>query len=188
MKHNLADMMCLDLYLSSLSEEQKKDIDLNIPESNAKIMPLLSWDIYSQNFYNEAERLKKENDIEEFTALAKKLNWQNDIESIFKDQAFDALVITNLEKQIVWVNNGFSDMTGYTKKHAINKTPAFLQGAETSAETKKRIREKILQNVPFTDVIINYKKDNTPYKCEIKIIPLYNSETTHFLALEREVG
>jgi hypothetical protein len=40
---------------------------------------------------------------------------------------------------------------------------------------------------PFTEVITNYRKDKTPYKCEVKIIPLYKEKVTHFLAIERKV-
>jgi len=188
MKRNLADMLCLDLFLSSLNEKERKKITAEELESDHKIMPLLSWDIYSQHFYSEAERFKKESSIKELLIMSNKLNWQNDFKEIFEEETFDALVVTDMSKNIIWVNNGFSEMTGYTKKYALEKTPAFLQGEETSEATKKRIRAKILKNKPFTDVIINYKKDNTPYKCEIKIFPLYTDKTTHFLALEREVS
>ena len=78
-------------------------------------------------------------------------------------------------------------MTGYSKKFAINKTPNFLQGENTLKTTKKRIRTKLELLKPFTEVITNYRKDKTPYKCEVKIIPLYKEKVTHFLAIERKV-
>ena len=78
-------------------------------------------------------------------------------------------------------------MTGYTKKYALNKTPNFLQGQNTLPETKKRIRGKLDELKPFAEIITNYKKDKTPYKCEVKIIPLYTDKVTHFLAIEKKV-
>lgn len=81
-------------------------------------------------------------------------------------------------------------MTGYEKEFALNKTPRFLQGEKTKESTRKRIKEKLLKGKPFKDVIINYRKDKTSYKCELHIIPLHNNETTkitHFLALEKEI-
>tara|TARA_R110002050_G_scaffold223338_2_gene359196 strand:+ start:60533 stop:61099 length:567 start_codon:yes stop_codon:yes gene_type:complete len=188
MKNNLSEMMCLDLYLSELQPEEYNHLKHFIKPSKKKIMPLLSWDIYSQYFYNQTETLRQENDIKEVKKLAKTLHWTNDFDAIFHDQSFEALVITDHNKKIVWVNNGFVDMTGYPKKFAIDKTPAFLQGEGTSMDTKERIRENLQENKPFTEVIINYKKDNTPYKCEIKIVPLDSGDAIYYLALEKQVG
>ncbi|SFU45642.1 PAS domain S-box-containing protein [Pustulibacterium marinum] len=86
------------------------------------------------------------------------------------------------------MNHGFTDMIGYSKSEALHRTPKFLQGADTSAQTKKRIKDNLAQNKPCKEVLINYRKDQTPYHCEVHIIPLYNQQTTHFIAFEREVG
>ena len=108
--------------------------------------------------------------------------------SEFSKNDYEALIITDKNQNIIWVNDGFSKMTGYPKKEALNKTPKFLQGEKTSAETKKKIWQNILLDKPFKEVIINYKKDQTPYKCEVKILPLYNKQTTHYIAFERKIG
>lgn len=121
-------------------------------------------------------------------AMAEKYRWNNDLESEFSKNDYEALIVTDKGQNIIWVNEGFSKMTGYAKKDAINKTPKFLQGEKTSATTKKRIWQHILEDKPFTEHIINYKKDQTPYKCEVKIIPLYNQETTHYIAFERKIA
>ena len=68
------------------------------------------------------------NDIEQVKSFAKKSKWKNKIDGIFQNQDFEALVITDINQKILWVNNGFTEMTGYSKKFAINKTPNFLQG------------------------------------------------------------
>ena len=106
---------------------------------------------------------------------------------IFSEHDFEAIVITNRHQKIQWVNNGFTKMTGYSKKYAINKRPTFLQGKLTSDKTREVIRKHIHANKPFKEIIVNYRKDKTPYKCEISVFPLYNEKTTHFVALEREV-
>jgi len=178
-------MMCLDIYLSSVSAKNKAPF-IGLPKKGA-MAPLLSWDIHIQNFHKLCTQAKQENNIRAFKKIAKKLKLKNDVISLFKDQEFEALVVTDLQKKIVWVSDGFSEMTGYSKKFAIDKTPIFLQGKNTSEEVKARINAKIKANEPFTDVIVNYRKDNSPYICEIKIIPLYASEITHYLAIERQV-
>lgn len=151
-------------------------------------MPLLSWDIYMDFYYRNLRQGEMQSEIEKINYLAKKFNWKNDIDEIINTHDYEAIVITDINQKIIWVNNGFTDMTGYSKAYALNKRPTFLQGEETSLETKETIRKNIQADKPFRQVIINYKKDKTPYKCEVSIIPLFGEETTHYLALERQVS
>lgn len=161
---------------------------MKIEPTKTKRFPLLCWDIYSLHYFKNLEKLEKEKDIKTVNSFAKKEKWNNKINLIFKNQEFDALVITDLKQKIVWVNKGFTKMTGYTKRFAVNKTPRFLQGENTSLAVKKEIRAKLEKNQPFAGTVINYKKDKSLYNCEINIIPLHsNKKVTHFLALEKEV-
>ena len=153
-----------------------------------KAMPLVSWDIFINSYYSNLRQFEKKSERETINKLAQKFNWKNNIDSIINENDYEALVITDMRQNIIWVNNGFTEMTGYTKKFALDKRPTFLQGEATSEETKAKIREHLRLDKPFKEVIINYKKDNTPYKCEVQIIPLYGDETTHYIALERQVG
>ncbi|GAA4296799.1 PAS domain-containing protein [Aestuariibaculum suncheonense] len=187
MKNNLADMMCLDIYLSSLKNEEYEQMNHHLETPACKTMPLLSWDIFMEGFQRRIIEAKKEMELEHVRSLAKKFNWKNDLSEVFSENNYEALIITDKDQNIIWVNDGFSSMTGYSKKFAINKTPDFLQGPKTSLDTKSRIRSKIASNKPFKEIIVNYKKDRTLYNCEVKIIPLYNEHTTHFIAFEKEV-
>ncbi|TYB75726.1 PAS domain-containing protein [Bizionia myxarmorum] len=187
MKYNLSRMMCLDMYLSALPFKEYKEVKDQIKPSKSKNMPLLSWDIFSQQYSQTLDDLKTENDIKMVKLFAEKEKWQNEIDSIFENQDFEALIITDIEQKILWVNDGFTKMTGYSKTYAVNKTPKFLQGLNTSADSKQQFRAKLNRLEPFTEIITNYRKDNSPYTCEVKIIPLYAENVTHFLALERQV-
>lgn len=187
MKYNISNMMSLDIYLDSLQDCEYKKIISETPTADQSVMPLKSWDIFSEDYNTTIENSKSLNDIEQVKSFAKKTKWKNKIDHIFKNQDFEALIITDIDQKILWVNNGFTKMTGYSKKYALNKTPNFLQGEATEKETKKRIRTKLEHLKPFTEVIINYRKDKTPYKCEVKIIPLYKDKVTHFLAIEKKV-
>lgn len=186
MKKNLMNMQCLDIYLSSLSQEEYEEIEDEITVSDIKVMPLRSWDIYNEHFAEQLLNLKQGKAIKSFKKLAKKFDWKNNWKEVFQNKSFDALVLTNQEAKIQWVSEGFTDMTGYSSKFAINKTPHFLQGKETDRAVLNRIKHKLSRDEPFTEVLVNYKKDKTPYKCEISVIPLINDRITHYLALERQ--
>lgn len=187
MKNNITNMMCLDMYMSSLNFNEQLTFQKHIQKTDYNVANLVSWDIHLQNYHQITSNLEIDKDLAYIKNLAKQYNWENNIDSIINNNSFEAIVITDLSRKIVWVNNGFTDMTGYPKNFALNKTPNFLQGSETSEATKKRIRKKLQNNEPFKEIIINHKKDRTSYKCEVQIFPLYNKETTHFLALEKKV-
>lgn len=187
MKHNINSMMALDVYLTSLDDDDYRMISDTLDVRYSDCMPILSWDFYSVYFNGQLKKAKRQQDILKIAYLAKTFHWQNDIQSIFNGNLFEALLLTNDQQQIVWVNDGFTDMTGYLKKDVINKTPRILQGQQTSSTSKARIREKLIANTPFTEVITNYKKDGQAYTCEVKIFPLKTNKTTHYLALERQV-
>lgn len=180
-------MAGLDIYMSSTTNEENNPKTSEIPSISYKTMPLISWDIYMENYSDMLVEATKKGELKQVTNLAKKYNWQNDLDLAFSEHEYEALIITDINQNIIWVNEGFSAMTGYSQKFALHKTPNFLQGAQTSMETKKRIRKKIKQNKPFKEIIINYKKDKTPYTCEVNIIPLHNNKTTHFIAFEKQV-
>ena len=183
MKNNPNDMMCLDLFLSnSDKKDHQKTIDALKPISN-KGLGIMSWGIHDFFYGSEVY-----NDLNSIRSLSKNYQWENNFNSILKENTYEALVITNFNKKVIWVNNGFQKMTGYDSKFIIDKSPNVLQGKNTSEVSKQRIRKRLLENKPFKEIIINYRKDNTEYKCELHVFPLYtkNSKTTHFLALEKE--
>lgn len=165
----------------------KTTIDIYIDKRAT--MPLLCWDIYTQfslgNAYLNTSSVKSQ-EIAKLSNFASQFKWQNDIKSILNTNNYEALVLTDISKKILWVNDGFSKMTGYSKEFAKDKNPTFLQG-KASLEKRDVIRKKLASELPFKEVIINYKKDGTPYDCEIYIIPLKADTTTHYLALERAV-
>ncbi|WP_431158576.1 PAS domain-containing protein [Winogradskyella poriferorum] len=182
-------MNALDIYTSNCKTSRLEIFQEKINDAKLMAMPLMSWDIYMTHYYAEIETSLKRIELEMVISFAQKFNWMNDINKAFETNEYEALIITDNKQNIIWVNNGFTQMTGYSKSFALNKTPRFLQGNKTSMHTKKRIRQKISENKPFREVIINHKKDGSTYKCEVKILPLFNkNETTHFMAFEKRVG
>lgn len=187
MTKKLTGMMGLDIYLSSLKEHELESTDYKMNSKKGSPMPLLSWDIYSAHYFNQLKEFQRAQDILKVKALGRKLNWKLDINDLFKEERFEAILITDIEQKIIWVNEGFTEMTGYSKSEALQRTPRFLQGPKSSNEAKDRIRQNLSGIAPFTEVIINYKKNRDAYECEVKIFPLFNEETTHFMALEKRV-
>ena len=97
-------------------------------------------------------------------------------------------MVTDKNQKIIWVNDGFKEMTGYSLSSIKDKSPRILQGDKTSQETLQDIRNHLAQDTICETSMINYRKDGSEYLCEIKIFPIQNSnnEVEYYLALENE--
>lgn len=151
--------------------------------------PLKCWDIYTMYLSNQVNHHVKQMDIKVLMHYKKKFNWSFNIEALILNNEFKTIVLTNYNQEILWVNKGFTKMTGYSMKYAIGKRPKFLQGKETSEISINNIRKKLKKEISFKETIINYRKNGALYNCEIDMYPLKNTNNNqvHFLALENEI-
>jgi PAS domain S-box-containing protein len=156
------------------------------PNSSA---PLLCWDFYAMYLSDLAEKFNRETEIALLMDFKEKFGWTLDVEKIIDSSEFEALVLTDKDQKIIWVNKGFTKMTGYPMNFAIGKKPNFLQGEESLEATRKVIKKHLKTEKHFKEQIVNYKKDGKPYNCEIEIFPLKDgsNKTTHLLALENSI-
>jgi PAS domain S-box-containing protein len=107
----------------------------------------------------------------------------------------DAVVITEAESvdspgpRMVWVNQAFTDMTGYSLEEAIGQTPRMLQGPDTDPETRVRIRNRLKAWRPVREVLKNYTKDGKPFWVELDIKPIADSTGWYhyWVAVQRDV-
>ncbi|MFB1051269.1 PAS domain-containing protein [Paraliobacillus sp. JSM ZJ581] len=114
---------------------------------------------------------------------------------LFK-QALDhtkvGLIITDPsldDHPIIFVNQGFINMTGYYPQEIIGKNCRFLQGEETDQVTVDRIRHAIKKEVSITVQLYNYKKDGTGYWNELTIDPMWVEEEQklYFVGVQKDV-
>ncbi|MEY2905085.1 MAG: hypothetical protein RJA52_1101 [Bacteroidota bacterium] len=101
-----------------------------------------------------------------------------------------AVVFTNAEKKILWVNRIFTNMTGYSIDEALGKKPSFLQGPQTEEKQRDYIRKKLNELVPFKASITNYRKNGEKYICELNIHPVFDSskKLNYFLSFEYDLN
>lgn len=157
-------------------------------ENKTYVSPLLSFDMYLEHYHKLCGRLRRKNDVTQLQSILKSEIASKVRETILEEE-YDALVLTKSNQNIVWVSNGFQEMTGYSKSFALGKKPHFLQGPKTSKTIKLKIREQLKHRHGYKGSIINYHKNGETYICHIKIIPIYdrNNILTNFLALEKEL-
>ena len=91
--------------------------------------------------------------------------------------------------RIVYVNDGFTRMTGYTKQEVLGKTPRILQGAKTDRAILERLKRRLIEGQAFFGHTINYRKDGSEFINQWDIHPLMNAqgEVTHWVSYQRDV-
>lgn len=90
---------------------------------------------------------------------------------------------------IVFVNNAFVDLTGYSEEQALGRNCRFLQGPRTDPETVQHIREALARRQPYAAEILNYRRDGTPFWNALFIGPIHdrNGELRYFFASQLDI-
>lgn len=110
--------------------------------------------------------------------------------SLVASQSTNIIVITNASREVEWVNDAFTKLTGYTKEEVIGKNPGtFLQGPLTSKRDLERIHEGLLSGKPFKAEVYNYSKSGHGYWVEVYITPTYGEkgELQSYIAVENDI-
>lgn len=110
------------------------------------------------------------------------------------ESANDAILVTEAEPveepgpKIVYVNETFTRMTGYTLEDVKGKTPRILQGPDTDPAPRKKIREALNRWKPVRVELLNYRKDGTRFWVELNIVPVADETGwyTHWVSVQRE--
>jgi len=107
---------------------------------------------------------------------------------------YDSIVITTLEldtpgPEIVYVNDGFTRMTGYSREEAIGNTPRMLQGEKTDRAVLEKLRKRLKDGQAFFGHTVNYRKDGSEFINQWDIHPLTNNEgeITHWVSYQHDI-
>jgi PAS domain S-box-containing protein len=91
--------------------------------------------------------------------------------------------------RIVYVNNAFTKMTGYSDKEIIGKTPVILLGSKSDENELKRLSKAMKKFERCEITIINYKKNGEEFWVEMAVSPVTDEmgKITHWISIERDI-
>ncbi|MBO3458024.1 PAS domain S-box protein [Aetokthonos hydrillicola Thurmond2011] len=107
----------------------------------------------------------------------------------------DAIIITEAQPidppgpRIIYVNQAFTTMTGYTLEDVLGKTPRIFQGPKTDRAVIAQVRSALSRWQSITVELINYRKDRSEFWAEFSIVPVADKQGryTHWISVQRDI-
>ncbi|MCL6546448.1 MAG: PAS domain-containing protein [Bryobacteraceae bacterium] len=89
------------------------------------------------------------------------------------------------DNPLIYVNQGFERLTGYTAQEVLGRNCRFLQGPQTDPEPAEEIRRAVREHRPCTVEILNYRKDGSTFWNRLSITPVRDSSgrVTHYIGI-----
>jgi PAS domain S-box-containing protein len=91
---------------------------------------------------------------------------------------------------IVFVNDAFVEVTGYSRTEVIGKSPRVLQGPKTQRDRLDQIRAAIIAEQTVKVELINYTKTGKEFWTEMDIAPIWDDtgNLTHYVSIQRDIS
>jgi len=104
-------------------------------------------------------------------------------------QSAVAISITDINANILYANPAFTQITGYKADELIGKNESILSDKRTPKHIYKNLWSTLLGKQPWSDTLVNRRKDGERYVASLTIAPVLNhhDEITHYLGMHRDV-
>lgn len=104
----------------------------------------------------------------------------------------DGIVIAEQEGDeniLIYVNQGFEKLTGYTADEILYQDCRFLQGDDKDQSSLDKVRKAIKEKKPCRETLRNYRKDGSMFWNELSITPVFNNQDqlTYFIGIQKDV-
>jgi PAS domain S-box-containing protein len=106
------------------------------------------------------------------------------------EQTADAVIITDKDRSIEYVNPAFEKLTGYDREEVLGQMTYFLRSGEHDENFYEELWKSVSNTGVYRGILINRKKDGTIYHEQRTITPLKDNrgEVTHFIATGHDIS
>lgn len=108
--------------------------------------------------------------------------------------SFDSVMVTRTSdehgaSEIVYVNDRFSQLTGYSSEDVLGETPGMMQGPKTDRDVLDRLEEDLANDRIFHGKTVNYRKGGAEFDIEWTVKRVMDVDgVTYYVAVQREAG
>ncbi len=105
------------------------------------------------------------------------------------EQTADAVIVTNREGVIEYINSAFESVTGYSRAEAVGQTPSLVKSGKHDKEFYAELWRTILAGQVYRNIFINRRKDGLLYHEEKTITPIKDDQgrITHFVSTGKDI-
>src|SRR5690554_5295379 len=105
------------------------------------------------------------------------------------EQAPVAISITDDNANILYVNQAFTRVTGYTPEESIGRNESMLSDKKTPNSVYEELWSRIKSQQVWHGYLLNRHKDGHRYLADLTIAPILNDrrQTTHYIGMHRDI-
>lgn len=166
-------------------------------------VPVLSLAVELRTLTGQSQRvifvnsLTEWDDTEQVQSLVfPEVEADSPIGRLLRDQAMDKAPVgitisdpSQSDNPLIYVNDGFCELTGYPRDEILGQNCRFLQGNATREEPVAQMRAAIEAQEPITVELRNYRKDGSMFWNRVTIIPIRtdSGNVTNYLGYQQDV-
>jgi sigma-B regulation protein RsbU (phosphoserine phosphatase) len=111
------------------------------------------------------------------------------LQSAALEAAANAIVITDQQGKLIWVNPAFTELTGYTQEEVTQKTMSFLKSGRHEDSYYQALWGTITCGKVWHGETINRRKDGSLYTEEQTITPVMDEKgiINHYVAIKQDI-
>jgi PAS domain S-box-containing protein len=95
--------------------------------------------------------------------------------SLIAKETDNHVIIQDKDNIVLWVNNAFMKLTGYTQEECVGKhIGEICDGPDTDPETIRYVREKVARHEPYHVETLNYKKNGETFWSDVSCQLIFN--------------
>lgn len=112
------------------------------------------------------------------------------LRNVALETAANAILMTDTRGDIIWVNEAFTKMTGYSLEESIGKNPRdLIKSGQHDEQFYKNLWDTILSGNVWRGTMLNKRKNGVLYPEEQTITPVRDAsgKITHFIAIKLDI-
>jgi len=153
----------------------RKDGSIMPVEINARIIELDGEEVFFSVVRDISERKLSEDQLRKLSQAV--------------EQAGEAVLITDKNGIIEYINPAFTEITGYSSEDAVGNNPSMLRSNAQDPSYYKELWETITRGEVWHGTLVDRKKDGSFYPALMSVSPIHDDsgETTHYVAIQQDM-